>query len=171
MTDIVTRAIESLRGFPMELENLIGHLSATHVRIRPSLDSWSIIEIAGHLTDAERVMRERIVQICSTDTPLIVPFDQDASVRQQRYHEAELHRMIRTLHQERQTTLAYVTQLRPVDFARTGWHPEVGILRVDMMLEYLATHDYQHYRHIHVILRHIAKIDAAPVNEGTHIHA
>ncbi|MFM2309350.1 MAG: hypothetical protein RLY87_1471 [Chloroflexota bacterium] len=171
MTDIVTRAIESLRAFPTELESLIGNIACAQVRVRPSPDAWSIIEIAGHLTDAERVMRERITQICTNDAPIIIPFDQDASVRNQRYHDADLLEVLRSLHQERQTTLALVAQLRPADFARTGWHPEVGILRVDMLLEYLAKHDYQHYRHIHVILRHIAKIAVSPVSEGTHIHA
>jgi len=171
MTDFVNLAIERLRGFPTELEQLVGDVSNADIRIRPYADSWSIVEIIGHLGDAERVMRHRIQQICIHHAPTIVPFDQDASVLAQRYQEANVHHLLGALHDERQATLACVARLSPADYARTGWHPEVGLLRIDMMLEYLAKHDYQHYRHIHVILRHIAKIGTASVVGGIPIHA
>ena len=171
MTDFVALSIESLQRFPAELAQLVWNLSSADVRIRPCADSWTIVEIAGHLGDAERVMRARIQQICTHDVPTIVPFDQDASVRLHHYNDADIQTLLADLHQERQTTLAFVASLSPAVYARTGWHPEVGLLRVDMMLEYLAKHDYQHYRHIHVILRHITKNGAASVREGTPIHA
>lgn len=171
MTDLVSGSIESLRGFHAELQQLVAVIPARDAQVRPYPDAWSIVEIIGHLGDAERVMRERIQLLCAHDAPTILPFDQDAAVRTNHYQHQDMNALLGTLVYERQQTLALVVGLQSADFSRTGWHSEVGLMRVDMMLEYLAKHDYSHYRHIHVILRHIAKNSPSLEDKGSPLHA
>jgi uncharacterized damage-inducible protein DinB len=171
MTDLVSVSIESLRGFHAELQQLVADIPARDAQMRPYSDAWSIVEIIGHLGDAERVLRERIQLLCAHDAPTINPFDQDAAVRTHQYQLQDMQVLLDTVVCERQQTLALVAGLQRADFSRTGWHCEVGLMRVDMMLEYLAKHDYSHYRHIHEILRHIAKNSPSLEDKGSPLHA
>ena len=153
MNEYVRRSIESLRTFPGHLLPFVRSIDPSLSQLRPTPTSWSVTEIIGHLGDAERVMRGRIHQICTSDHPVIEPFDQDAAVSQNGYRTTDFHTLLDALCAERTTTMAYLDGLAESAFSRTGWHQDVGLLRVDMMIEYLAKHDYEHYRHIHQILR------------------
>lgn len=157
MSNVVFRSIERMQGFPAHLSALITIVDAAWIRLRPCPASWSIVEIVGHLGDVERVMRVRMQQICSQQHPAIEAFDQDVSVRQHAYQHGSLDQVLAKFADERARTLAFLTTLPSAAYARTGWHPEVGLLRVDMMVEHLAKHDYAHYRDIHVILRLVDK--------------
>ena len=153
MSNVVLRSIERMQGFPAHLNTLITMLDATWIRLRPHPNAWSIVEIIGHLADVERVMHERMQLICSQQHSIIEPFDQDTSVRQHAYQHRALDQVLATFADERARTLAFLATLPRAAYGRTGWHPEIGLLRVDMMIEHLAKHDYTHYRDIHVILR------------------
>lgn len=155
MSNVVLRSIERMQGFPAHLNTLITMLDATWIRLRPHPNAWSIVEIIGHLGDVERVMHERMHLIWTQQHPVIAVFDQDTSVRQHAYQHRALNQVLTTFAEERARTLAFLATLPRAAYARTGWHPEIGLLRVDMMIEHLAKHDYTHYRDIHVILRQV----------------
>ena len=123
MTDLVSGSIERLRGFHAELQQLVVDIPARDAQIRPYPDAWSIVEIIGHLGDAERVMRERIQLLCAHDAPTILPFDQDASVRTHQYQHQDMNALLDTLLYERQQTLAFLAGLQHADFSRTGGTP------------------------------------------------
>jgi len=146
-----------MQGFPGHLNTLTTMLDVAWIRLRPTPASWSIVEIIGHLADVERVMRERMYLVTSQQLAGIEAFDQDRSVRQHAYQHRALDQVLATFADERARTLAFLATLPQAVYARTGWHPEIGLLRVDMMIEHLAKHDYIHYRDIHVILRQVDK--------------
>jgi uncharacterized damage-inducible protein DinB len=157
MSNVVLRSIERMQGFPGDLNTLTTMLDATWIRLRPAPTSWSIVEIIGHLGDVERVMRERMHLICTQQHPAIEAFDQDTSVLQHSYQQRALDQVLAAFADERARTLAFLATLPQAMYARTGWHPEIGLLRVDMIIEHLTKHDYSHYRDIHVILRQVDK--------------
>lgn len=132
-------------------------LDVAWIRLRPAPTAWSIVENIGHLADVERVMRKRMDLVCTQQQSVIEAFDQDTSVRQHAYQHRALDQVLATFAEERARTLAFLATLPRAAYALTGWHPEIGLLRVDMMIEHLAKHDYTHYRDIHVILRQVDK--------------
>ena len=144
--------VASLTHFQPFLRTLVGTLPERALRFRTAPHEWSIIENVGHLIDTEQLLRYRIQRMCQHDHPIIIPYDQDAAVVRNGYQQAVLTDLLTQLDRERQQTLAYFATLAPSDLLRTGWHAEYGLWRVDVVVSYLARHDYVHDQQIRGVL-------------------
>jgi hypothetical protein len=145
--------MQSLRHAQSYLRTMVMPLSAATLTYRPAPQEWSITENIGHLIDTEQLLRMRMQLLCTHDNPTIVPYDQDAAVVRNDYQHADIWALWRTLIAERQTTLAWLSTLRPQHLQRRGWHGEYGLWTVEFVVAYLARHDYLHYTQITNVLR------------------
>ena len=124
-------------------------LPAEATRVRPAPGEWCINEVLGHLIEAEtRGFAGRIRQFLVEEQPLCQPWnpDQVAAERQDQAQSAlGLWQTFATL---RATSLQLVEGLTPLQLARQGHHPSVGVLSVNDLLHEWIYHDRNHIKQI-----------------------
>ena len=83
-------------------------------------DKWSIKEIVGHISDAERVFSYRMLRIARGDTTPLASFEQDDYVRTGRFERRTLADLVAELRAVRESTLALLRSLDAEALARRG---------------------------------------------------
>jgi hypothetical protein len=124
---------------------------------RPAPGEWSANECVGHLIEADqRGFGGRIRTIlaaaedggAAAEPPVLATWDPPAVAAARRDHERPVTELIETFTSLRADGVALVRALRPEDFGRSGFHPEVGVLRVDELLGEWVHHDRNHVRQL-----------------------
>ena len=65
------------------------HDAASDLRERPAAAEWSVMELIGHLADAEMVMSARYRWTLSQDRPPLLGYDQDLWVARLRHNDGQ----------------------------------------------------------------------------------
>ncbi len=143
----INTQLDRLAGFPAELQQRLQGLSDEALRFRPTPESWSIVEILGHLTDVDAVWPARVRQMLAAENPTLVRVDNDL-VRQRDYQHKQVGTLLTTLAERRAEFVALMRSLRPAQLARTGIHPTRGPITVAGAIAALADHDRQHREQI-----------------------
>jgi len=146
-------ALERLAVFPGALQQRLEGLSEAALRFRPAPGEWSVVEVVGHLCDAEALWGGRVLQMLGSERPAFSPFDQDAMVAQQRYQERQMAALLSTLAERRAKHIAFLRELRPPQFACDGIHPVRGLVTVGSTLLRLPNHDQLHRNQIEANLK------------------
>lgn len=134
---------------PQRLAAAVSGLSAAVLAYKPAPDKWSIQQILGHLADVEIVYSYRIRQIIADKKPVIAPIDQDDWAAHLGYLEAAPRELIAQYGLNRHHNLRLLRRLKPEDLARSAYHPEMNAnLKLEDMVERLATHDANHIAQI-----------------------
>jgi hypothetical protein len=120
------------------------------LRWRPAPGEWCVLEVIGHLIEAEeRGFAGRVRQLLTeTGSVRFATWDQDQVARTRRDHEQEAGRILSELARHRETSLRLVAGLMPADLTRGGDHPTVGRLTVSDLLHEWIHHDRNHLRQI-----------------------
>ena len=147
--------LESLASLPRELEGRTRGMSDASLRAPEKPGKWSVIEVVGHLGDADLVFGFRMRMILSHDKPSLIGFDQDAWARELRYREMPLEEGLSSMRQLRSSNLRLLRAASPADLERVGMHAERGPESVKTMMQMLAGHDLVHLRQIDRIKRAI----------------
>lgn len=85
---------------------LLRPLDDARARHRYAPDKWSVKEVVGHLTDAERIFAYRALRIARADTTPIEGFDENAYVSAGRFDERPLDDLIEDYERVRDATLS-----------------------------------------------------------------
>lgn len=128
---------------PAALRRLVAE-AGTRLRERPEPDEWSVLEVAGHIVDAELVIGGRYRWIVAHDRPDILPFDQDLWVTGLRHNEADPEELIAPFEALRMANLALWRRLPVQERTRHGIHRERGPESYEMTFRLLAGHDLFH---------------------------
>jgi len=91
---------------------------------------WSIRDIVVHLADSELVRAVRIRAMLAEDEPALMPFDQDLWKRRLQYLWRSIEGSIALFEQTRYATAEILRHAGKDAWARTGDHPELGVLTV-----------------------------------------
>lgn len=145
--------LERLAAFPGALQQRLEGLSDAALRFRPAPDEWSVVEVVGHLCDAEALWGGRVCQMLRSERPAFPPFDQDAMVAQQRYQEQQVAALLSTLSERRAKHIAFLRELHPSQFECDGIHPIRGLVTVSSTLLRLPNHDQLHLNQIEANLK------------------
>jgi DinB superfamily len=122
---------------------------------RPAPGEWSANECIGHLIEADQrgfAGRIRVILAAAetgrdaADPPPLATWDPPVVSASRRDHERPVAELIESFRSLRADGVALVRSLRPEDVGRTGFHPEVGVLRVDELLGEWVHHDRNHVR-------------------------
>ena len=117
---------------------------------RPAQGEWSALECLGHLIEADqRGFGGRIQTILAADPgspPQLERWDPPAVASARRDHLRPAEQLIAEFTALRADGIALARSLRDDDLARSGTHPEVGVLRVDELLGEWVHHDRNHIR-------------------------
>ncbi|MFL5681263.1 MAG: DinB family protein [Chloroflexota bacterium] len=130
-------------GTPALMRAVIGD-AADDLRARPAEGEWSVVELIGHMTDAEIVMTNRYRLVLAQDTPPIVGYDQDLWAQRLRHRDADSAALL-SIHGPLRTANLALWKRTPVeDRARAGIHSERGPESYELMFRLTAGHDRFH---------------------------
>lgn len=81
---------------------------------------WSLKEILGHLTDAERIFAYRLLRIARADTTPLAGFDENAYVPPGSFDDRTVSSLVKEFRSVRLSTIALVEGLPAEAWARRG---------------------------------------------------
>lgn len=99
---------------------------ATAKTLRDGPAGWSILFIACHLRDYERIVAARVARILTEDNPSLPVLDNAAAERSGDYAHQELTAVLDDLQARRAALLARLTTLDMAAWERIGHHPTQG---------------------------------------------
>ena len=110
---------------PAEVRRLVADAGAD-LRPRPNPGEWSVLELVGHIIDAELVVSTRYRFILAQDRPPIQPYDQDLWAMRLRHNDADPDDLLAPFEALRAANLALWRATPAEDRARYGIHAERG---------------------------------------------
>jgi hypothetical protein len=116
-SDDVVAALE--QQFP-ETAALLGSRGAARADFRYAPEKWSVKEIVGHLSDAERILSYRVLRIARGDKTPIEGFEQDDYVPNGRFDRRTLADLVAEFGDVRKATLHLFRNLDAEAAARRG---------------------------------------------------
>jgi hypothetical protein len=115
-----------------------------HLRTRPAEGEWSVIELLGHMVDAEIISSARYRWVIAEVRPPLIGYDQDLWVDALGYGNADPGELLATFDALRTANLALWRCSTPEQRARDGLHAERGPESFDLMFHLIAGHGRFH---------------------------
>jgi len=138
IVSLLSGAMDAIRG---EYGRLPGRLFA----FRPADSEWSILEVLGHLIEAEqRGFAGRIRLILQQEGRTLEGWDPDQVARDRRDWEQDPGVLLGEFIRRREVSLQLVERLRPSDLAKGAVHPKVGPLTINEIMHEWVHHDRNH---------------------------
>lgn len=115
-----TDVMAVLEQQPLELTHMAALVAADRERFRYDTGKWSIREVFGHMTDAERVFGYRAFCISRGEQAPLPAFDENAYVAESRYGEQPLADLLAELITVRKANLAFLRPLQQREWELMG---------------------------------------------------
>ncbi|HEX7002661.1 MAG TPA: DinB family protein [Trueperaceae bacterium] len=141
--------IEVLQMTPLRIEQLVQEFGSDDFASSYAPGKWSAREILAHLADVELAHALRFRQTLADDQPILQPFDQDAWAK--RYGRADPSLAVACFAGVRSWNLALLTTLDLDGWLKEAYHPERGMMSMDLLVRTLAGHDLNHLRQLETI--------------------
>ena len=125
------------------------------LRRRPAPQEWSVLELLGHLADAEIVLAGRYRWVISQDQPALLGYDQDQWVARLRHNQGQPEELLAVFSGLREANLRLWVGTSAEDRARVALHAERGAESYDLMFRMLAGHDRFHLNQMRDTLRQL----------------
>jgi len=129
--------------------------AASDLRKRPAPAEWSVLELLGHLVDAETVMSGRFRWTVSQDEPPLLGYDQDRWVARLRHNDDQPDELLAVFSALRAANLRLWGRSSADDRQRVAMHAERGPESYDLMFRMLAGHDRFHLNQMRETLRQL----------------
>src|ERR1700689_1508776 len=119
------------------------------LRYKPAPDKWCILEILGHLADAEILYAYRMRQMLPDKQPVLASINQDDWARNLGYMENSPPEMIALYGLIRHANLQILRRLKPGDLEKSAYHPEAKAnVTLAEYIEKMGGHGANHLRQI-----------------------
>jgi len=128
---------------PARLRSLVAE-AGPDLRTRPAAGEWSVIELIGHIADAEIVSAGRYRWILAHDAPEIMPYDQDLWAERLRHNEIDPDELLVPFEALRAADIALWRRTPVSERERYGMHRERGRETYEMTFRLIAGHDLFH---------------------------
>jgi DinB superfamily len=129
--------------------------AGSDLRQRPVRGEWSVLELLGHLADAEMVMSGRYRWTVSQDQPPLLGYDQDQWVTRLHHNEDQPEALLAVFAGLREANLHLWGRASADDRARVAMHAERGPESYELMFRMLAGHDRFHLNQMRDTLRQL----------------
>jgi uncharacterized damage-inducible protein DinB len=135
--------LEILRDQRRELVGLLSPLSADQAEFRYAPGKWSIKEVLGHITDAERIFAYRLLRIARGDETPLASFEQDGYIKTGNFSARKLEDLLHEFSMVRESTICLVRSLDDAAWLRRGTasQKEVSVLALAFII---AGHECHH---------------------------
>lgn len=125
------------------------------LRARPAESEWSVVELLGHILDAETVATARYRWILAHDRPPLVGYDQDLWVQRLHHQDADPAELLGQFRALRSANLALWARSTPEERSRVGIHQERGEESYDLTFRLIAGHDRFHLNQMRRTLQQV----------------
>jgi hypothetical protein len=152
----LAETVAVLTRTPATLNALLRGLPDIWVRCNEGRDTWSAVDIVGHLIFGERtdwMPRVRIVLNEGQARPFD-PFDRFAQLKEGQGKSPE--QLLDDFARLRRENLAALQalNLQPEDLTRRGRHPALGVVTLSQLLATWAVHDLTHVHQLSRVMAH-----------------
>ena len=152
----LAEAVAVLTRTPASLDALLRGLPNVWVHCNEGKDTWSALDIVGHLICGERtdwMPRVRIILENGEARPFD-PFDRFAQSRESQ--DKSLAQLLDEFARLRSENLASLQalNLQPEDWTRRGRHPALGVVTLSQLLATWAVHDLTHVHQLARVMAH-----------------
>src|SRR5258706_14548081 len=117
--------LDAAEQSPKEIAAAVSGLSEKVLRYRPSPEKWCVLEVLGHLADAEIIYGYRLRQMLADTKPVIAPLDQDAWAGKLNYLDSPPSELVAFYGLGRHHNFALLGRLKISDLSKSGFHPEL----------------------------------------------
>jgi hypothetical protein len=132
--------------------------AGSDLRKRPQPSEWSVLELLGHLVDAEMVMSGRYRWTVSQEQPPLLGYDQDQWVARLRHNDDQPEELLAIFSALRAANLRLWRRSSADDRQRVAMHGERGPESYDLMFRMLAGHDRFHLNQMRETLRQLRAV-------------
>ena len=135
--------LEILQDQRRELVGLLSELSEEQAQFRYAAGKWSIKEVLGHVTDAERIFGYRLLRIARGDQTPLASFEQDGYVKNANFSERKLEDLLHEFSTVRESSICLIRSLDDAAWLRRGTasQKEVSVLALAFII---AGHERHH---------------------------
>jgi len=139
----------ALAAVPAMFQAEVQAMPETVLRWRPAVGEWCVLEILGHLIEAEeRGFAGRIRAILAAEQPTFATWDPNAVALARKDHRRDPAPLLAEFIAVRTASVDLVAGLTQQDLQRSGDHPAVGRLTVQDLLHEWIHHDRNHVRQV-----------------------
>ena len=135
--------VEVLRQIPSVLRSMLAEAGEV-AREKPAPGEFSLVELIGHMVDAQVVVFTRLRWILAQDAPPIPGYDQDDWVRISGYADADPLQLIDLLEGLERANISLWLQTPAEKRVRVGMHNERGPESFGLTFLMLAGHELLH---------------------------
>ena len=134
--EIQTRTAAALRDLVAEAGDI--------ARVKPAPGEFSLVELIGHLADAQLVSFTRYRWILTQDEPPLPGYEQDDWVRVSGYADADPAQLIDLFEAVQRANIDLWRRTPATERSRVGLHAERGPESYELSFKILAGHDLLH---------------------------
>src|SRR5919204_3589881 len=140
-------AIEAIAALPGKMRAAVSGLSELQLDTPYRPGGWTVRQVVHHVPDSHINAYTRLKLAITENNPTIKPYDQDAFAQlpDQRMPIDVSLSLLDALHARWTTVLRALT---PDQFARPMFHPEIGPITVDYLVQLYSWHSRHHVAHI-----------------------
>jgi len=135
--------ISLLREQAVETVTMLQDLTPQQANHAYSPGKWTVKEVVGHISDAERIFAYRALRIARNDPTPLSPFDENAYVANGNFSSRSLPDLLEELQVVRASTIHLARSLDAETLARRGVASGHGI-SVRALLYIIAGHERHH---------------------------
>src|SRR5262245_64687175 len=140
--------IEEIRQLPSRLEALLKGLSDAQLDAPSGEGEWTIRQVVHHLADSHMNSFIRLKLILTEDKPPLKLYNQEAWALLPDTHQFPIPPTLQLLHGLHSRWITLFETVGDADWARSGYHPEIGDVTVDDLLQIYAQHCQEHLAQI-----------------------
>lgn len=127
-----------------ELARLISEVPAEIVARQPNDNHWSVLQIVGHLADAELLAAVRLRRIIAQDRANLFGYQQEVWADRLSYQQRKLETVVARFTLLREGNADLLAGLRADCWNLTGSHNEYGVLSLRQLVEDYVDHTAKH---------------------------
>lgn len=154
--------LKAIRESGGEIEAQIVALDSEVLRWRATDDDWCLLELMGHLADAERLYVDRLRRILSDFEPNLRDIDIESWPRERDYASGSVRAFARVFALERSETVMLLWSAGPSEWERGGEHPFRGRLTLGDVARDINRHDLEHLWQARRLVRHYEDASGLP---------
>ena len=142
-----TAAISAIADMPARMREAVRGLSETQLDTPYRPGGWTVRQVVHHVPDSHLNAYVRVKLALTEDNPTIKPYDQDAfaGLPDQKLPVDVSLSLVDSLHAR---WVAVLKALTPQQFARPLYHPEIGAITIDYLVQTYGWHSRHHVAHI-----------------------
>lgn len=112
--------VSSLEAQLAAMQALLAPLSHAQAAARPTPEDWNMLQVLGHITDAEQIFAYRALRIARGDETPLPGFDQDDFVRAADFQHRSLESLVEAYAAQRRASIALLRGFADRAWLRTG---------------------------------------------------